>query len=96
MARQGQVAEMERSLDFNPTLLNQTSQIESNTALHKASCYGQIAAIELLLRRGARVNSANLYNMTPLHFACGKRKEAAARVLIEAGADVHIISRVSN
>jgi len=99
MTRQGQVAEMERILDLNPTLLNQANRVDW-TALHCASHYSQIAVIELLLRRGARVNSVhnsvNMYNMTPLHFACGNRKEAAARLLIEAGADVHITNRVSN
>ena len=107
MATQGRVAELERSLDSNPTLINQVScpaathynpfPLAGQTALHWATTRGQIAVIELLLRRGALVNSVNEFNWTPLHWACfDKADEAAARVLIAAGADVNIKDRVSN
>ena len=82
-------------MNLNPTLLNQTD-ISNLTALHHVSISGQIAVMELLLRRGACVNSGNQWKFTPLYLACLKGKEAAARLLIEAGADVNSEDIVSN
>jgi ankyrin repeat protein len=56
-------------------------------ALNWAAWYDRVDAIRLLVSRGATVNLANLTGFTPLHHAAERGSAAAARVLLEAGAD---------
>jgi uncharacterized protein len=62
------------------------------TALHLAAHYGQLAAVRLLLDRGAQVGAVSRNAMAnhPLHAGlAGQRDSETARALIEAGADVN-------
>jgi len=60
-------------------------------ALGLAAFFGQDAAAELLLVRGAEVNtpSRNRMSVCPLHSAVAARRLRIARLLIEHGADVN-------
>jgi len=48
------------------------------------------------LRDGAEVNLADKAGFTPLHFAAQQQHADAARVLIQAGADVHARNMFGN
>lgn len=63
------------------------SYVSRSPVLHAASSFGVLAAVDLLLERGASINStANPNGMTPLHFAAiGGHDDVCAR-LISAGA----------
>jgi len=100
--RTGQLPQIERILDINPSFLSQIlnhsgqpEQCLAFSALHLACCIGLIPVIELLLSRGAVVNIANQWDETPLHNACYEKQEAVITLLIGAGADVNITDIVS-
>lgn len=57
--------------------------------LHQAAVTGQSAVCEVLLERGAQVDSLDDDNNTPLHYAAASGSVAAVRVLLRSGADVH-------
>lgn len=78
-----------RYLDDEAALLDSYSP-EGFTALALAAHFGQIETLELLISRRADLNSVSKHEMrvTPLHAALFGRRVEAARVLIEAGADV--------
>eukprot|EP01104_Vermistella_antarctica_P016326 TRINITY_DN5541_c0_g1_i2.p1 TRINITY_DN5541_c0_g1~~TRINITY_DN5541_c0_g1_i2.p1 ORF type:complete len:375 (-),score=91.63 TRINITY_DN5541_c0_g1_i2:19-1143(-) len=58
------------------------------TALHWAAGYGNVQFAELLVERGANVDSRSKQGSTPLHFACYNGHSAMVRLLIGAGANV--------
>ena len=75
-------------LDEQPDQLTAHSH-DGWTPLHLAAHFGQAAAIDWLLRRGALVGarSANDLANTPLHAATAGRRRRAVEVLLAAGAD---------
>ena len=60
------------------------------TPLHETMEHGETKIMELLLDNGANVDARNWIMATPLHYAAAGHKNhlAAARLLIERGADV--------
>ena len=56
-------------------------------ALNWAAWYDRMAAVRLLVARGAAVNLANRTGNTPLHHAAENGAIEAARALLAAGAD---------
>lgn len=86
IGRTGLVAEF---LNDNASLLDSQSP-EGFTALALAAHFGQINTLEFLVSRGADLNIVSQHPMavTPLHAALFGRRVEAARILIEAGADV--------
>jgi RNA polymerase sigma factor (sigma-70 family) len=76
-------------LDDDASLLDSYSP-EGFTALALAAHFGHIETLEFLVARGANLNavSKHIMNVTPLHAALFGRRVEAAKVLIEAGADV--------
>jgi cytohesin len=72
-------------LDANPGLI----QSETGT-LHTAVVAGDEKIVQLLLDRGANVNTLNNFLMTPLHIAAEEgNRLAIARLLLDRGADVN-------
>jgi ankyrin repeat protein len=59
-----------------------------NTPLHHAAVTGSMAIADMLLSKGARINSVNNGWNTPLHEAVSNGKEELAKMLIEKGADI--------
>ncbi|KAI1852914.1 hypothetical protein JX265_012942 [Neoarthrinium moseri] len=60
------------------------------TPLIYAARYGHIEIVQVLLDKGANLNSKNLWGSTALSEAVGKRNEAVVKILLEEGADVNI------
>ena len=61
------------------------------TALHRAARAGDGRIVDMLVRRGAALDPRDGKWRTPLYHAIGLRKYAAAKALIESGADVNAV-----
>jgi uncharacterized protein len=77
------LSERRKTIDVNAT------QGDGATALHWAAHRDDLAAADLLLRSGARVNVANDLGTTPLHLACTNRSAAMVERLLAAGANAN-------
>ena len=62
----------------------------TNKELYKAALENNADLIKELLERGAEPNYQNKCMSTALHFAVRRNKPEAVRVLLQAGADIHI------
>lgn len=80
-----QPAAVELLLDLGISIETRTAQ--GNTALHRACYNGSLSLVDLLLRRGARVNARNNEGMTPLHchMAMGGQNETILAMLLYCG-----------
>ena len=61
-----------------------------------AAMRGDVAAVRALIAEGADVNAAQGDGMTALHWAASNRNSGLARVLLEAGADVGVGTRIGH
>ena len=59
--------------------------------LHRAAFENEFKIAQLLINRGAQVNSRNEHDQTPLHQATHMESVQVAKLLIENGADVNAI-----
>ena len=59
-----------------------------------ASLHGLCEAAQVLLEAGAVVNRAKRDGLTALHLAVFKGHKAVVRLLLVAGADVNLVSKV--
>ncbi len=84
----GDVRRLRELLEEQPDLMHAHSH-DGWTPLHLAAHFGQVEAIDWLLRRGAPVGarSANDLANTPLHAAAAGRRRRVVEILLEAGAD---------
>ena len=63
------------------------TEADGTTALHWATDGDNLDLVELLIRAGANVKTANRYGVTPLWLACTNGNAAAVVLLLKAGAD---------
>ena len=61
--------------------------------LHMAACYGDNAAIEILLKHKAKVNAKDSNGLTPLHHTVALSRHESALLLINKGADMNAKGR---
>ena len=62
--------------------------LSQSELLHRSAMRGDSAAIEMLLKLGADVNSADQHGKTALHDACLKGHVVTARLLLDRGAKI--------
>ena len=86
----GRLDRVRELLDADPSKLGAWSS-DGFTALHLAAFFGYPRVVEHLLSRGAPANpvARNPMKVQPLHSAAAGRHVEVARLLIDAGADVH-------
>ncbi len=63
----------------------------NNTPLHYACRNGCIKIIRLLIKKGANINSMNIYNISSLAFACYNKKLEIVKLLLENNANVNFV-----
>ena len=63
------------------------------TSLHNAALYGHHALVQLLLRRGALVDSLDHTGSSALHMACQEGHLTVALSLLQAGASLTLADR---
>jgi ankyrin repeat protein len=95
-AARGDIASLESALNSNPESINvlggddRKANQFNTTALHRASAGGHLAAVELLLNRGADPDIRDEGdNATALHFAAERGSLPIVQLLIQRGADVN-------
>lgn len=69
---------------------------EKNAALLEYSAEGQTEKVEMILNRGAEVNTVNKYGDTPLHLAIKNHHPNTAALLIDNGADINAIGALDD
>jgi len=88
-ANQGDVATLTALLDAHPEKLHVRNQPYAWTLLHAAAQEGQLASVDLLLRRGLDPNVREKGDNTyPMHWAAAAGKLDVVRRLADAGGDV--------
>ena len=88
-ARTGDVPTLTALLDQHPEKLAARDEPYAFTLLHAAAGEGQLAAVDLLLRRGIDPNSREQGDNTyPIHWAAAAGKLEVVRRLADAGGDV--------
>lgn len=87
----GDVGRLATLLDADPSLANAYAG-DGFFPLALAAFFGQPASVRLLLDRGADVGATarNAMRVQALHSAVAARNAEAARLLVEAGADVNV------
>jgi ankyrin repeat protein len=58
--------------------------------LQYAIFHGNQAIVDLLIRKGANINTKSLHGLTALHISVSENNKAVAELLIAAGADINI------
>jgi ankyrin repeat protein len=71
---------------FEPPVTVNSRRSDDDTPLHVAAVWGDVEAIEMLIRAGADVNAVGDMGCTPLHDAVIQGHIAAAGRLLAAGA----------
>ena len=87
---------IEKLLDENAPTKTDVNEVEGagNTPLHGAAYDGWLEGIELLAKRGARLNASNNAGDTPWQWAANMRHDEACDLLEKLGADKDYRGRV--
>ena len=79
---------LESDIDVNVTMGQPEGLPNNCTLLHMAALRGDVKILELLLARGADVNSKDSCDNTPVIYAAKRRHRRAVRLLEEHGANM--------
>jgi ankyrin repeat protein len=86
---------LERAVDeaLGLALAEPPEALRLGAALRLAAAADRLAAVEALLGRGAPVDAADPWNLSPLALACAQGHAQVAARLVAAGADPHLMGR---
>jgi tankyrase len=88
-AERGDLSRAKKLLTCTPQLISFQHMLTLDSALHCATASKRKSLVELLVRRGADVNTRNKLMMTPLHVASEKGHGAIVELLTKHGARVN-------
>lgn len=76
---------------FNPGSLNEHGQNSLHLLTQSVTeeDTDAVKLAEILIKAGASINKASLYQMTPLHYSISRNNFELASFLVERGADIH-------
>ena len=95
-AKCGDLAQLEAALDVLPATASVDNVQFGFSAIHLASKGGHLAAMAMLIDRGADVNARAGNDATPLHCAAEMDKPEALALLLSRGADLHAVANVDD
>jgi ankyrin repeat protein len=88
--REGDVDSVRKFLEKNPDSFGEFEYVshKNGNILHMAAYYNHPALVEFLVQANpVLLNRTNRYGNTPLHHACMNQAQAAAKMLLNLGAD---------
>lgn len=90
----GRIDEVARLLDADATLIEKPMSVfeQHRRPLHLAVLKGRSAVVRLLLARGAQVHAKDKLGLTPLGLVGAKTDPAITAVLLDAGAELDLLS----
>ncbi|XP_057483161.1 putative E3 ubiquitin-protein ligase XBAT31 [Actinidia eriantha] len=91
----GDLETVETLLQRNPSLVNQTTVYDRQSALHIAAANGQIEIVSMLLGRSVKPDLLNRHKQTPLMLAAMHGRFSCVQKLIEAGANILMFDSIN-
>ncbi|KYO19435.1 CARD- and ANK-domain containing inflammasome adapter protein [Alligator mississippiensis] len=91
-AAKGDLSNLEKMLKENDINAVNSS---NETLLHIAAANGQIAVMEYLIKKGAKLEVKDSQGKTPLHRAAEKGQDDAVKVLLQAGAYIYSLDEAA-
>uniref|UniRef100_A0A8C4T2E6 Uncharacterized protein n=1 Tax=Erpetoichthys calabaricus TaxID=27687 RepID=A0A8C4T2E6_ERPCA len=89
-AAAGDLASLEKALQDRDVHATNSS---GETLLHIAAARGHLAAVQLLLSRGANVNAKDKHSSCPLHLAASGGQSAMVQLLLKNQADPNAVNK---
>uniref|UniRef100_A0A7S3Z8J1 Uncharacterized protein n=1 Tax=Lotharella globosa TaxID=91324 RepID=A0A7S3Z8J1_9EUKA len=91
-SREGKTARLMELLEWNPTLANakdDSSGLGGLAPLHWAAMNNRVEVVELLVRRGASIDTTDCSELTPIHYAveAGHNEVASSLLRLKASVD---------
>jgi 26S proteasome non-ATPase regulatory subunit 10 len=80
-----------RLLNAKPAIIYTVTSKHSWTLLHMATSGGNARLVDLLIRRGGRINARNIYGKTALHYAASKGHLQITGMLLDNNADTKVV-----
>ena len=84
----GDTQQASRLLNVKPAVVNTITSTHGWTLLHMAASGGNPRLVDLLIRRGSKVNAKNIYGKTALHYAASKGHLEITKMLLDNDADL--------
>lgn len=93
VVRSGDLAQVQKMLDRDPSLVRARERVHESTPLHVAVARNRVDIAAALVARGADVNAGNDVKLTPLHYAAQFGYPKLAEWLLARGADPNARTR---
>jgi len=90
-ATRGQIERVQRLLETDPSLVHATNPFRKQTPLHLAAANGRLKVAELLLAKGARVDTLDSQQMQPLHSAAYGGHPELIELLLQQRANIEAV-----
>jgi ankyrin repeat protein len=90
-ATRGQIERVRRLLETDPGLVHAKNPFRKQTPLHLAAANGRLKVAELLLAKGARVDTLDSQQMQPLHSAAYGGHPELIELLLQQGANIEAV-----